>query len=249
MSILLPLAEAGVIPEPFPSQNIPASDRPLLAVTGLGCQVQDRWIWQGVSFEVFAGDRLAVVGPSGAGKSLLLRAIAALDPVQRGQIIFQGQAIAGQFLPRYRAQVIYVHQRPALLPGTVEDNLQQVYRLQVHRHRAYDRRQILHYLTLLGRTEAFLSQPRGVLSGGEAQIVAFLRALQLGPAMLLLDEPTASLDRETALRLEALVQAWQAENAQRAYLWTSHDPTQLQRISDRQITLKGGLDGTSLPAN
>jgi putative ABC transport system ATP-binding protein len=212
---------------------------PLLSVTGLGRKVQGRWIWQNVSFEVFQGDRVAVVGASGAGKSLLLRALAGLDPAQAGRITFEGQPIERRFMPRYRAQVIYVHQRPALIEGTVEENIQQVYRWSVHHERAYDRERVLHYLTLLGRTEDFLQRPSGVLSGGEAQIVAFLRALQLSPYILLLDEPTASLDAETAQRLEALVQVWLAESSQRAYLWTSHDPTQIHRITDRQITLTG----------
>ncbi|MBW4417604.1 MAG: ATP-binding cassette domain-containing protein [Myxacorys californica WJT36-NPBG1] len=212
----------------------------LLSAVSLSRQLQGQWIWQGISFDAFQGDRIAVVGPSGAGKSLLLRALAGLDPIQAGRIIFDGQPMERQFMPRYRSQVIYLHQRPALTEGTVEENLQQVYRLAIHRDRTYDRNQILHYLKLLGRTADFLQRPSAVLSGGEAQIVAFLRALQLSPRILLLDEPTASLDIETARRLEALVQAWRAENLQRAYLWTSHDPTQIQRITDRQITLNGG---------
>lgn len=228
---------------PFPLTNTPhpIPYTPLLTVAGLSRQIQNRWIWQNVSFEIFQGDRIAIVGRSGTGKSLLLRSLAGLDPIQAGQILFAGQPLDRQFLPRYRAQVIYLHQRPALMEGTVENNLQQVYRLAIHRDRVYDRQQILDYLTLLGRTEDFLQRPSVALSGGEAQIVAFLRALQLAPQILLLDEPTASLDGETAQRLEALVQTWQTEVPQRAYLWTSHDPTQLSRITDRTIILDGKI--------
>ena len=60
-----------------------------LSVAELGRQVQNRWIWQGVSFELHPGERLAVIGASGTGKSLLLRALAGLDSVQKGQIIFK----------------------------------------------------------------------------------------------------------------------------------------------------------------
>jgi putative ABC transport system ATP-binding protein len=230
-----------VTTKPIKTENTQAEYPPcaLLSVVGLSRQVQEKWIWQGINFDVFQGDRIAVVGASGTGKSLLLRAIARLDPVQAGRIIFDGQPVERQSMPQYRSQVIYLHQRPALIEGTVEANLQQVYQLAVHRHRVYDHNQILHYLKLLGRTEEFLQRSSTVLSGGESQIVAFLRALQLSPRILLLDEPTASLDIETAQRLEALVQAWQSENLDRAYLWTSHDPVQLRRITDRQITLNG----------
>ena len=211
--------------------------RPILTVTGLGRCVQNYWVWRDLSFEVWGGDRLAVVGPSGSGKSLLLRALAGLDAVQEGQIVFDEKPLVDWFMPSYRCQIIYLHQRPALIEGTVEENLQQVYKLASHRDQGFDRQRILEYLHLIGRTGDFLDRPIAALSGGEAQIAAFLRALQLSPGMLLLDEPTASLDPETAYRLEDLVQAWQAEDPQRAYLWTSHNPTQLERITDRHLSL------------
>ncbi|MFN6519236.1 MAG: ATP-binding cassette domain-containing protein [Nostoc sp. CreGUA01] len=210
----------------------------ILSVQDLGRIVEQRWIWSHLSFQIFPGERVAVIGASGSGKSLLLRALAGLDPVQAGQIIFQGQSISSHFMPSYRSQIIYLQQRPALWEGTVEENLQRVYQLAVHRHLIYNRKLILNYLHLLHKTPEFLQRPVIALSGGEAQIVAFLRALQLSPAILLLDEPTASLDPGTAQSLEALVAAWQYEQPQRAYLWTSHDPNQLERITNRQITLK-----------
>ncbi|MBD2677456.1 MULTISPECIES: ATP-binding cassette domain-containing protein [Nostoc] len=213
-------------------------NNPILSVQDLGRRVEDRWIWSHLSFQVFPGERIAVIGASGSGKSLLLRALAGLDPLQAGQIIFQGQQINSHFMPTYRSQIIYLQQRPALWEGTVEENLQQVYRLAVHRHLIYNRELILNYLHLLHKKPDFLQRPVSALSGGEAQIVAFLRALQLSPAILLLDEPTASLDAGTAQSLEALVTTWQHEHPQRAYLWTSHDPNQLERITNRQITLK-----------
>ncbi|MBW4432857.1 MAG: ATP-binding cassette domain-containing protein [Pelatocladus maniniholoensis HA4357-MV3] len=213
-------------------------NNPILCVQDLSRKVEERWIWSNLNFQVFSGEQIAVVGASGSGKSLLLRTLAGLDPVQAGKIMFQGQDIGSYFMPSYRSQIIYLHQRPALWEGAVEENLQQVYRLAVHRHLVYNRELILNYLDLLHKTPDFLQRPVSALSGGEAQIVAFLRALQLSPSILLLDEPTASLDALTAQSLEALVAAWQNEQPHRAYLWTSHDSTQLQRITNRQITLK-----------
>lgn len=200
--------------------------------------MQNRWIWQGLSFELHPGERLAVIGASGTGKSLLLRALAGLDSVQKGQIIFKGKSLESWLMPQYRTQIIYLHQRPALLEGTVEENIRYIYKLATHRDKVYNRKQILAYLEILGRTADFLEIPSITLSGGESQIVAFLRALQLSPCVLLLDEPTASLDSETSRHLESLVDTWQSENNERAYIWTSHDPTQIQRVTDRQITLQ-----------
>ena len=110
---------------------------PILSVANLGRRLQDSWIWQDISFELMAGDRLAIVGPSGAGKSLLLRALAGLDPIQSGEIAFQGKSLPNYPMPEFRAQVTYLHQKPALLEGTVESNLKQIYQLAVHRYRAY----------------------------------------------------------------------------------------------------------------
>jgi putative ABC transport system ATP-binding protein len=213
----------------------------LLTLQNLGRQVQGQWIWQHLDLEIHPGDRWAIAGESGIGKSLLLRAIAALDPIQSGNIIFQGKKLADWFIPHYRTQVLYLHQRPALLEGTVEQNLQMIYKMAVHRSRAaynLQKPRILEYLAVVGRTETFLTRSTQTLSGGEAQIVALLRALLCAPTVLLLDEPTASLDARTEHQFESLVQDWQQEEPSRAYLWTSHDPEQLNRITDQRFTLK-----------
>ncbi|BAU12324.1 ABC transporter, ATP-binding protein [Leptolyngbya sp. NIES-3755] len=213
----------------------------MLIIQNLGRQIQGRWIWQQLNFELYPGERCAIAGEAGAGKTLLLRAIAALDPVQSGDIKFQGKPLSDWFIPQYRTQVLYLHQRPALLEGTVEQNLQALYKLSMYRtFKPYtvQRPRILEYLYNLGRSEDFLDRPIHALSGGEAQIAAFLRALLCSPSVLLFDEPTASLDARTERQFESLVQLWQQEDPLRSYFWTSHDPEQLTRMTDRQLLLK-----------
>ncbi|MEM9007738.1 MAG: ATP-binding cassette domain-containing protein [Cyanobacteria bacterium P01_F01_bin.86] len=220
--------------------SITASETPsaaVLSVINIGRRFQDSWIWQDISFELFAGDSLAIVGPSGTGKSLLLRALARLDPIQSGQIMFQGQRLSDLNMPQLRSQVIYLHQQPALLEGCVESNLQHVYKLAIHRNKSYDRPKILEYLSFLGRSADFLERPVEQLSGGERQIVACLRSLQLSPQVLLLDEPTASLDKTATQQLETLIAQWQQTNSPKACIWTSHDPEQIERVTDRKLAL------------
>ncbi|MEM6519307.1 MAG: ATP-binding cassette domain-containing protein [Cyanobacteria bacterium P01_C01_bin.70] len=210
---------------------------PILSVSKIGRQFRGRWIWQNLSFDLFPGDRLAVVGPSGAGKSLLLRALAGLDPIQSGQITFQRQSLSSLDMPQFRSQVIYLHQQPALSEGSVESNLQQVYKLAIHRNSTYDRSRILAYLSRLGRSADFLDRSVEQLSGGERQVVACLRSLQLSSRVLLLDEPTASLDKATTEQLETLIAHWQQTDSLKAYVWISHDPAQIERVAARKLVL------------
>lgn len=212
---------------------------PLLSALNLGRRVAARWQWMQVEFELWPGERVAVVGRSGCGKSLLLRSLAGLDPLDAGQVIFANRTMKDWYIPHYRAMVVYLPQKPALLEGTVKDNFKSVFKLKTHAERRYNRDRVLADLAALGRGQTFLDQPATLLSGGETQIVALVRALQLDPKVLLLDEPTASLDPATTLKAEALINMWMKAHPGRACLWTSHDPQQMARVTDRQITLTG----------
>ncbi|MCH8960555.1 MAG: ATP-binding cassette domain-containing protein [Bacteroidetes bacterium] len=202
-----------------------------------GRKINERWIWQRLSFSVKAGASLAVVGPSGSGKSLLLRALAGLDRLDEGTILLRKVSMANWAMPDYRSHVMYLPQTPALLEGTVLNNLRLVFEFAVHKEKSFDRDQILDQLRRLGKSEDFLQRSIDVLSGGERQIVAFLRALQLHPSVLLLDEPTASLDAVNTRQIEELVTLWLAGAPDRCAIWTSHQREQVQRMTTDQLEL------------
>lgn len=195
-----------------------------------------RWLWRGVNFEVKAGDWWGIVAPSGTGKTLLLRNLVLLDPLQQGQIGYQGKSLSTWSLPLYRSQVIYLPQRAIAFSGTVQDNLEQVFRLQIYRERCFQREPILDWLAQLGRGPEFLDLSGSQLSGGEMQLLALLRALQVNPHLLLLDEPTASLDADTTLAVENLLKHW-LQQPDRACLMTSHNQQQIQRLTSHQLAL------------
>jgi putative ABC transport system ATP-binding protein len=171
-----------------------------------------------------------------------MRNLVLLDPWQRGQVYFRGKPLTDWFLPHYRSQVVYLPQRAVALAGTVRENLEQVFQLSRHRHQRFSPDRIEAWLGELGRSSQFLSLKGTELSGGETQILALLRALQLEPQILLLDEPTASLDAETAHRVEQLLQRWLAQSG-KACLLTSHDPAQRQRLTHTQISLETKTNG------
>jgi putative ABC transport system ATP-binding protein len=191
--------------------------------------------------EFHPGQRVGIQGPSGSGKSLLLRALAWLDRLNRGEIRYRGRRIHHDALPDYRRRVVYLHQAASLDGPNVEGDLRSPFRLRIHHRTHYDRGQALELLARLDRNQAFLDKSTRDLSGGERQITALVRALLLEPDILLLDEPTAALDPAAARRVEDMVCEWVDEAAdRRAILWVSHDQGQTGRLATRTLHIEAG---------
>jgi putative ABC transport system ATP-binding protein len=242
--------------EAKPTIGVRATPSPVIQVAGIGRRDPngDAWLIHDISFDLNFGDRLGILGLSGAGKTVLMRAIAMLDPLDAGSIQWRGHAVRGEAVPSYRKQVIYLHQRSALWDGSVEDNLRYPYTLKAYGGESFDREHAVELLRDSGRGPAFLAKSSRDLSGGEAQIVALIRAVQLEPVVLLLDEPTASLDPDTARAVEGLLDRWlTARGPERALVWVSHDWNQTLRVTRRRLTLRCGQiepesgDGQAVP--
>jgi len=222
--------------------SMPA-DTPLIRATTLTRRdpVRDVVLLHPTTFSLSGGQRAVITGPSGSGKSVFLRALALLDPVDDGVIQWRGKTIARAGIPAYRRRVAYIAQRPAMLDGSVEDNLRYPFSLKVYRDVRFDRERVIKLTRRAGREADFLDKRASELSGGEAQIAALIRVLQVDPDVLLLDEPTASLDPASALEIEALVGAWfDDRQGERASIWVSHDPAQAQRVGERQLVMTAG---------
>ena len=93
----------------------------------------EQWLLDRVSLAVRPGDRIACRGPSGSGKSLMLRALSLLDPLDYGAVLWRGASVPADRVPEFRSRVIYLHQRPALLPGTVEENLRCPFTFEINK--------------------------------------------------------------------------------------------------------------------
>ena len=196
-------------------------------------------VLRGVSFVVPAGSRVALVGPSGAGKSTILALVEGFYPVSGGVIRWAGADVRD--LPRaaLRAQLGYVEQEAPVLAGTIRDNL------LLTRPDATDP-ELWAVLADVGLTDVVRRSPRGLdvlvgdegvlLSGGERQRLAIARSLLARPSLLLLDEPTASLDaRNEQLLRDTLA----AAAADRALLVVAH---RLSTVldSDEIVVIDGG---------
>ncbi len=198
-----------------------------------------REILDDVELTIDDGQCVGVVGPSGSGKSSLLRAIALLDPWNDGELRFLGEPIHGDQVPPFRRRVVYVAQQPVIAPPTLRDDLRHVFRFASARG-TLDEREVDSMLVRLGKQANLLDQPVEQLSGGEKQIAALVRALCLSPQVLLLDEPTASLDAVATEAAETMIRQWRQASEQRAVVWVSHDPRQIERVATQVIELHQG---------
>ncbi len=178
----------------------------------------------------------AVVGPSGAGKTTFLRILAGLIVPDEGQVWYRGEPLYRKVRGRAgRTEcdldgMVMVFQEPQLFRGTVRCNLE--YGLRLRRtDRPLREARVTQVAGLLGLQDA-LDWQVGSLSAGEAQRVALGRALVLEPGVVILDEPTASLDPVNIRTLEtALVQACSEWNV--AVVMVTHNLAQARRIADR----------------
>lgn len=199
------------------------------------------WLYRNIDLTITAGITTSIIGRTGSGKSALLRGLIGLDRLDEGTIHWRGEPLDAARVPGMRRDIIYLHQTPAFVPGTVGDNLMLPYRFVSRGDRIFHQKLIAEYLNALELGSDFLGKAVSSLSGGERQIVALLRAIQLEPSVLLLDEPTGSLDTLTKATVETMVTNWyEMDTTSRSYIWISHDESQARRLGDRLFTICDG---------
>ncbi|GAB3314378.1 phosphate ABC transporter ATP-binding protein [Haloplanus rallus] len=197
--------------------------------------VDGETILDGVSLAVDAGETVAVVGPSGAGKSSFLRLLDRLDEPTGGTVYLDGTDYRSLDPETLRKRVGLVPQQPALREGTVVENVTIGPRLRGESVGDERVAELLVDVGLAGYADRDVSD----LSGGEAQRVAIARTVVNDPDVLLLDEPTASLDSEAEAAIERLLTDLLATGERTAILVT-HDERQAARLADRVARFADG---------
>ena len=175
----------------------------------------------------------SIVGPSGSGKSTLLRLLNRLADPDEGQVIYEGKDVRERDPLELRREVSLVPQLPALIDGTVHDNVAYGPRLA---GRSFDARTCLE---LAGLDPAFEDRDAAKLSVGEQQRVMLARALALDPRVLLLDEPTSALDQAARGAVEATLRGLRARTSISIVVVT-HDMEQARRLADYVLRIEGG---------
>jgi len=175
----------------------------------------------------------SVVGPSGSGKSTLLRLLNRLADPDSGRVAYEGADVRERDPLALRREVSLVPQLPALIEGTVHDNVAYGPRLAGH---SFDARSCLE---LSGLDPAFEDRDASKLSVGEQQRVMLARALALEPRVLLLDEPTSALDQAAREAVETTLRRLRARTAISLVLVT-HDVAQARRLAEYVVRIDAG---------
>jgi ABC-type polar amino acid transport system ATPase subunit len=198
----------------------------VLTVDDLHLRRGPRVVLAGVRFSVARGELVAIMGPSGSGKTTVLRVIAGLESYERGRVAVTGR-VGMVFQFHYLFEHLTAMQNICLAP--------------VHAHGMSPddaRRRAHELLSAFGVDHRAEALPRQ-LSGGEAQRVAIARALAVDPPLLLMDEPTASLDPARRSELGELLQGLLRQN--RALLMATHDEDFARTWATRVLRMDNGV--------
>ncbi|KAA3628320.1 MAG: ATP-binding cassette domain-containing protein [Proteobacteria bacterium] len=174
-----------------------------------------------LSLSVRAGECLCISGASGSGKSLLLRSIADMEP-HEGSVTWRGTAAEKLSGPQWRRRIGLLPAESEWWGSRVSDHFADASAAQ--------------QLPEVGLPTAMWQARIRDLSTGERQRLALIRLLANQPQVLLLDEPTASLDPESTRRIESLIRRYQQEHGS-PIIWVSHDPEQITRVASRHLRL------------
>ncbi|MFB3890172.1 MAG: ABC transporter ATP-binding protein [Candidatus Bathyarchaeia archaeon] len=186
-----------------------------------------------VTFEAEGGKIVVLIGVNGAGKTTLLRIIAGLEKPEKGTILFNGKAMTDSEL---RQVGTLVFQRTAMFTRSVYDNI--AFGLKIRGFQDHEiRERITQALATVG-LRSFEKRKAKKTSGGEQQRIALARAFLLEPKILLLDEPTANLDPNSAIIIERVIM--NRKKSDSVIVMATHNLSQAKRLGDEIVHIHGG---------
>ena len=174
-----------------------------------------------VDLRLAAGRAAVLRGPSGCGKTSLLRCVTRLRPSEAGEAFLRGVSWRAVPPREWRRRIGYVPSGPALLSGTVRENLELAFRLRIAKSRSYPATQASELAEQLRLPSSLAQRETRLLSDGERARIGLLRALLTEPEVLVADEPTAPLDPESRSAVAAVLREAAARGT--ALLLVAHD--------------------------
>ena len=214
--------------------TIESNDK-LFKVINIAFKVGEQKILDNISVDINSSDITGIIGPSGAGKSTFLRLLNKLISPSEGKIYYQDQDTKDIPAQKIRKEIGLVQQRPFLFNGSVKDNLlygPKIWAID------YSDDQLIQLLQKVALEKEFLDKQVEGLSGGEQQRVSLARSLANKPNVLLLDEPTSSLDINSEEIIENTLKQLSEEGIK--IIIVTHSLEQTERITESILFLREG---------
>lgn len=184
------------------------------------------------SFHLEEKEILHLSGPSGSGKSVILKSVLGFIPATFLSMCFLGNPVSNYKKEYLRVNVIYIPQKVQFYGPSVLDEIKRPFLYKINSKKKFFSHKLEELLNYFDRDISFLEKPVSVLSGGEEQLVAFIRAYLLEPKVLLLDESFSAIDLKQTEKLKLLLNKWVSETYNRGIVLTVH----AQELSPLQIS-------------
>lgn len=212
----------------------------MITISGVEKNFGSTRVLRGIDLSVARGELVSLLGPSGCGKTTLLRCLAGLETIDKGEIRIEDTVVSGRdrFVPPDARNVGMIFQSYALWPHmTVADNVAYALRLR-KRPLSEIRERVQEALRIVG-LEGFEERYPAQLSGGQQQRVALARAIAMRPKVLLFDEPLSNLDAQLRERMRIELRSLQQSLGITA-VYVTHDQAEAMAISDRIVLMREG---------
>jgi ABC-type Fe3+/spermidine/putrescine transport system ATPase subunit len=207
-----------------------------LEIKELGKSYGHAEILKEINLTIEQGSVLALIGPTGSGKTTLLRLVNLLESPSSGQIIFKGKKVSDRSereMLMARRSMAMVFQKPVMFKARVQENVS----FGLKTRGMDDREKVREALSAVGLA-SYENRDAGTLSGGEMQRIALARALVLQPELLLLDEPTANLDPNSAAAIDRLLQGLAGRKT--TVILATHNMREALKLASTVAVLQAG---------
>ncbi|MBN1627111.1 MAG: ATP-binding cassette domain-containing protein [Deltaproteobacteria bacterium] len=201
-----------------------------------------------ISLSLEEGRVTGILGPNGSGKTTLLEILAFLSRPTSGELLYKDTRVDfdGGDLIGLRKAAVLMQQKPILFTTTVFNNVE--FPLKIRNLKMAERERLVNrFLTMVGM-EGFSRAKAHKLSGGETQRVAIAQALACLPEVILMDEPTASVDVENSIIIERIIRDINRQNGI-SVIFTTHDRIQASRLADNIVFIHEGKVSKSINEN
>ncbi|HJJ55808.1 MAG TPA: dipeptide/oligopeptide/nickel ABC transporter ATP-binding protein [Methanocorpusculum sp.] len=217
----------------------------ILNVESVSKRYRNNYLFQDVSFSVYAGETFGLFGANGEGKSTLCKCIIGLEPLDSGRVIFDGHDITNISRREFRKyqrslQMLFQNPETSLDPRMrLIDSVTEPLSYHENKNRSEVFNELLPVIEAVGlRPDKFLNYPYQ-LSGGEVQRAMLVKVYSLLPKLIIADEPTSMLDMSIQAQILSLMKKLQQKN-NTAYIFISHEPDVIINMCDRIGVLRSG---------